>query len=209
MKLRFRTTVCSMLTAIVSGLPIQAEEFIIRTDRPGAEIQPTMYGLFFEDINYAADGGLYAEMVKNRSFEFPQNLMGWESFGAVALLDDGPFDRNPHYVRLSAAPHKDKATGLTNEGGYIVKIANTSDSPKDITLNFQKLKKGRSLADGRIITLSAPLRSDGTPDLDCNNTLENPERIIPVESILPASGNTATLTLPAKTFAVCRIPIAG
>ena len=144
MKLRFRTTVCSMLTAIVSGLPIQAEEFIIRTDRPGAEIQPTMYGLFFEDINYAADGGLYAEMVKNRSFEFPQNLMGWESFGAVALLDDGPFDRNPHYVRLSAAPHKDKATGLTNEGGYIVKIANTSDSPKDITLNFQKLRKGRS-----------------------------------------------------------------
>lgn len=141
MKLRFGTTVCSMLTAIVSGLPIQAEEFIIRTDRPGAEIQPTMYGLFFEDINYAADGGLYAEMVKNRSFEFPQNLMGWESFGAVALLDDGPFDRNPHYVRLSAAPHKDKATGLTNEGGYIVKIANTSDSPKDITLNFQKLKK--------------------------------------------------------------------
>lgn len=113
MKLRFGTTVCSMLTAIVSGLPIQAEEFIIRTDRPGAEIQPTMYGLFFEDINYAADGGLYAEMVKNRSFEFPQNLMGWESFGAVALLDDGPFDRNPHYVRLSAAPHKDKATGLT------------------------------------------------------------------------------------------------
>ena len=30
----------------------------------------------FEDINYAADGGLYAELVKNRSFEFPQHLMG-------------------------------------------------------------------------------------------------------------------------------------
>ena len=34
-------------------------------------IQPTMYGLFFEDINYGADGGLYAELIKNRSFEFP------------------------------------------------------------------------------------------------------------------------------------------
>ncbi|MDE5904146.1 alpha-L-arabinofuranosidase C-terminal domain-containing protein [Duncaniella sp.] len=118
MKLRFRSTVCSMLAALAAGMTAHAEEFIIRTDRPGAEIQPTMYGLFFEDINYAADGGLYAEMVKNRSFEFPQNLMGWESFGSVALLDDGPFERNPHYVRLTPAPHKDKATGLTNEGFF-------------------------------------------------------------------------------------------
>ncbi|MCV2487541.1 alpha-L-arabinofuranosidase [Flavobacterium sp. SH_e] len=43
-----------------------------------AKIQPTMFGLFFEDINFAADGGLYAEMIKNRSFEFDKPLMGWE-----------------------------------------------------------------------------------------------------------------------------------
>src|SRR6218665_2922670 len=42
------------------------------------KIQPTMFGLFFEDINFAADGGLYAEMIKNRSFEFEKPLMGWE-----------------------------------------------------------------------------------------------------------------------------------
>jgi alpha-N-arabinofuranosidase len=42
------------------------------------KIQPTMYGAFFEDINFAADGGLYAEMIKNRSFEFDAPLMGWE-----------------------------------------------------------------------------------------------------------------------------------
>ncbi|MNQ55088.1 Extracellular exo-alpha-L-arabinofuranosidase precursor [compost metagenome] len=42
------------------------------------KIQPTMFGLFFEDINFAADGGLYAEMIKNRSFEFDKPLMGWE-----------------------------------------------------------------------------------------------------------------------------------
>ncbi len=35
-----------------------------------ATIQEGMTGLFFEDINYAADGGLYAEMLENRSFEF-------------------------------------------------------------------------------------------------------------------------------------------
>tara|TARA_R110002050_G_C8963169_1_gene514814 strand:+ start:22189 stop:24216 length:2028 start_codon:yes stop_codon:yes gene_type:complete len=44
----------------------------------GIKIQPTMYGIFFEDINFAADGGLYAEMVKNRSFEFLLPKMGWK-----------------------------------------------------------------------------------------------------------------------------------
>ena len=77
-----------------------------------------MYGLFFEDINYAADGGLYAELVKNRSFEFPQHLMGWNTYGKVTLMDDGPFERNPHYVRLSDPGHGHKHTGLDNEGFF-------------------------------------------------------------------------------------------
>ncbi|WP_276867468.1 alpha-L-arabinofuranosidase C-terminal domain-containing protein [Bacteroides heparinolyticus] len=100
------------------GLQAQTNELVVQTKRVGAEIQPTMYGLFFEDINYAADGGLYAELVKNRSFEFPQNLMGWKSFGKVSLKDDGPFERNPHYVRLAYSGHPHKQTGLDNEGFF-------------------------------------------------------------------------------------------
>ena len=63
--------------ALSTGMALHAQtnELVIQTKKLGAEIQPTMYGLFFEDINYAADGGLYAELVKNRSFEFPQHLM--------------------------------------------------------------------------------------------------------------------------------------
>jgi len=55
------------------------DELVLEIDpsAPIAKIQPTMYGIFFEDINFSADGGLYAEMVKNRSFEFDQPLMGW------------------------------------------------------------------------------------------------------------------------------------
>ena len=86
-----------ILLSMGLALSAQTNEMIIQTKKTGAEIQPTMYGLFFEDINYAADGGLYAELIKNRSFEFPQNLMGWKSFGEVELRDDGPFERNPHY----------------------------------------------------------------------------------------------------------------
>ncbi len=83
----------------------------------GAKIQPTMYGLFFEDINFGADGGLYAELVKNRSFEFPQAFMGWNTFGKVEIrTDSAPFERNPHYIRLSNAEHSHKHTGIENEG---------------------------------------------------------------------------------------------
>ncbi|MDR1668221.1 MAG: carbohydrate binding domain-containing protein [Bacteroidales bacterium] len=105
---------------LFTGMSLEAQinELVIRAKKTGAEIQPTMYGLFFEDINYAADGGLYAELVKNRSFEFPQNLMGWKTFGNVTLKDDGPFGRNPHYVRLSDPGHEHKRTGLQNEGFF-------------------------------------------------------------------------------------------
>ena len=90
----------------------------INTKKLGVPIQSTMYGIFFEDINYAADGGLYGEMVKNRSFEFPQHLMGWQAFGCVDVKNDGPFARCPYYVELSAPDHKERRTGLTNEGYF-------------------------------------------------------------------------------------------
>ena len=60
----------------------QPYQMDIDLGKKGAPIQSTQYGIFFEDINFAADGGLYAELVKNRSFEFPSNhLQGWKAFG--------------------------------------------------------------------------------------------------------------------------------
>ncbi len=105
-------------------LPANAENnsFDINLKKTGAPIQSTMYGIFFEDINYAADGGLYAELVKNRSFEFPNALQGWKIFGNVQVCNDGPFERNPHYVRLSDPGHAHKHTGLDNEGFFGIGI---------------------------------------------------------------------------------------
>lgn len=108
----------------------QTNEMTVLANKPGAQVQSTMYGIFFEDINYAADGGLYAEMVKNRSFEFPQHLMGWRTFGNVTLKDDGPFDKNPHYVRLQYAGHPHKHTGIENEGFFGIA------TQKDATYRF-------------------------------------------------------------------------
>ena len=91
--------------------------------KPGAAIPAALFGIFFEDINFAADGGLYPERIKNRSFEFPEPLMGWpraERGGAKGTLlaierrqaaDGG----NRHYLRITAeAPGA--GFGATNEG---------------------------------------------------------------------------------------------
>lgn len=108
----------SLLAVLSLAMTASATTLVVNTAKKGAEISPTMYGLFFEDINFGADGGLYGELIKNRSFEFPQNLMGWKTFGNVELKNDGPFERNPHYVRLTSAGHGHKHTGLQNEGFF-------------------------------------------------------------------------------------------
>ncbi|MCF0203662.1 MAG: carbohydrate binding domain-containing protein, partial [Bacteroidaceae bacterium] len=116
MKKRLFLSALALATATL--LPAQPLTMQVNTKKIGAPIQKTMYGMFFEDINYAADGGLYGELVKNRSFEFPQTLMGWQAFGNFAIKDDGPFDKCPHYVVLSAPDHHDRRTGLVNEGFF-------------------------------------------------------------------------------------------
>ena len=114
------TLFCLFALSLVASAQVHVLD--VNTKKLGAPVQPTMYGIFFEDINYAADGGLYAEMVKNRSFEFPQHLMGWRAFGNFDVEDDGPFERNPHFVRLKYSGHNDKFTGLENEGFFGIAV---------------------------------------------------------------------------------------
>jgi alpha-L-arabinofuranosidase len=96
--------------------------FMVNTDKPGADVQPTMWGIFFEDINLGADGGLYAELVKNRSFEFATPLMGWKeqktgaASGSLIVQNRGEKQRNnPRYLR---ATNKNTGGryGFSNEG---------------------------------------------------------------------------------------------
>ena len=111
--------VIATLAVLVSLNASAQHQFTVNAKKLGAPIQSTMYGIFFEDINFGADGGLYAEMVENRSFEFPQQLMGWNTFGKVQVNDANPaFDRNPHYVTLKESGHRDKFTGLENRGFF-------------------------------------------------------------------------------------------
>ena len=115
-KLLTLTLACGLLATM--QLKAQTHEMTVQLNKVGAPIQNTMYGLFFEDINFAADGGLYAEKVLNRSFEFPQPLEGWKAVGNVQVRDDGPFDKNPHYVRMGYTGHQSKFTELENNGTF-------------------------------------------------------------------------------------------
>ncbi|MBR3522902.1 MAG: carbohydrate binding domain-containing protein [Prevotella sp.] len=138
-----------LLLSLALSLPLvanaQVNEMTVKVSKPGAKIQNTMYGIFFEDINYAADGGLYAEMIKNRSFEFPQNLMGWIPFGKFQIMDQGgPFDKNPHYLRLSDPGHVHKRTGVENEGFFGVAVK------KGETYRFSLYARCPEGGDGRL-----------------------------------------------------------
>jgi len=114
---------CLLLFLLAAGgVALPAATLTVAVDRPGARINPAMWGVFFEDINFGADGGLYAELVKNRGFEFPEPLMGWakltpsNSRGAITVRDDAPFNaRNPRYVRVVSEGAK-QPLGLSNEG---------------------------------------------------------------------------------------------
>lgn len=82
-----------------------------------------MWGVFFEDINMGADGGIYAELVKNRSFEFTKPMMGWtvlgkpQTEGDFLVLNRQQTDtRNPRFLRVSLHNNAKGTLGLSNEG---------------------------------------------------------------------------------------------
>ncbi len=112
--------ITASLLSTIAMLSLQAQEAPVTMEvdlsRPIAQADDRMYGVFFEDINFGADGGLYAELVKNRSFEFPQHLAGWMPFGQVSVESASPcFERNPHYVRIVSHGEL-TGSGLENEG---------------------------------------------------------------------------------------------
>jgi len=118
MKLKFYFLLITFLTISLSLLIAQPKTLVLNAGTPVAPIQSTMWGLFFEDINFAADGGIYAELVKNRSFEFYKPLMGWKKSGEEYVgqfqIINSQNENNPRFLRLESLQGKD--LGLINEG---------------------------------------------------------------------------------------------
>lgn len=118
-----------LLLFIVNFVTAQTKTLTIDAGKPLFDVPADLWGLFFEDINFAADGGLYAEMIKNRSFEFFRPMMGWKNIeentkGSVQVLHRRG-EQNPRYIRL-IKPVRDGRFGIENEGfrGMYVKEGN-------------------------------------------------------------------------------------
>ncbi|MFF5102746.1 alpha-L-arabinofuranosidase C-terminal domain-containing protein [Streptomyces sp. NPDC000134] len=134
-RLRAGLTATALLSAAaLLPTPAHAEataDYAITLDpaAKGAAIDDTMYGVFFEDINRAADGGLYAELVQNRSFEYSTAdnasytpLTSWTADGTAEVLDDAGRlgERNRNYLSLGAGSSVTNAgynTGIRVEQG--------------------------------------------------------------------------------------------
>lgn len=129
----------------------------VQVDKPGASINPAMWGIFFEDINFGADGGLYAELIKNRAFEFPDPMMGWtkliptKSKGQFSIRDEKPFNAaNPHYLRIEST--EPLPIGVANEGFRGIGVKNGE------AYNFSaQIRK----VDGAVVLRVALYGSDG------------------------------------------------
>jgi alpha-L-arabinofuranosidase len=95
----------------------------IQTDHAGIPMAPTMHGLFYEDINYAADGGLYAELVQNRSFEHRDSLYSWRqearggAEGRLTVESEYPLNaNNQNFLRIHANNPGKTGFGALNTG---------------------------------------------------------------------------------------------
>ena len=94
--------ICALVTAVAG-----AQVYInVDVNQRGPKISPTHYGIFFEDINHAADGGIYAELIRNRSFEDgpeygkPADMQGWSTYASPGAVLDTKLIQPSRKVKL-------------------------------------------------------------------------------------------------------------
>ncbi|MFD7460064.1 MULTISPECIES: alpha-L-arabinofuranosidase C-terminal domain-containing protein [unclassified Streptomyces] len=155
-RLGLTATAALAASSVLAPAPAHAEsvtDYAITVDpsATGAKIDDTMYGVFFEDINRAADGGLYAELVQNRSFEYSTAdngsytpLTSWTVAGTAQVVnDDGRLnERNRNYLALGAGSSVSNAgynTGIRVEQGkrYDFSVWARADAATTLTVSLK------------------------------------------------------------------------
>ena len=142
------------LGLILSLNSFSQRKLTVVADKPIASVAPTMWGVFFEDINFGADGGLYAELVKNRSFEFPTAMMGWRENrvnyqkGRVLIINRSDNSANARFARITIN-NPEGNYSLSNEGfrgiglhkgkQYDFSIMARTEKPTNIKMKVQLL----------------------------------------------------------------------
>lgn len=120
---------------LIACTSLPKEEIIIDLQQKGAEVSPTMFGIFFEEINHAGDGGLYAELVQNRSFEELEMPEGYHAEGDKLIpkpvKDHISGKINNHSFRWTTDPIP--AWSLENKDPSAAQMKLTKNNPKFTT----------------------------------------------------------------------------
>jgi alpha-L-arabinofuranosidase len=165
-----------ILFAFAMGLQAQKPftgmtKITVEADKPGHEVSPILFGIFFEDINLSSDGGIYPEQVRNRSFEDSDSLQNWKFVSSDgksnASICNADVQARPPISPLNAFNRKSlliRANGsfkLENYGfwgmnivkgnGYSFKLAARSSEDFSAPLNVKLVSStGETLASGEI-----------------------------------------------------------
>lgn len=130
----------SVLLLAVEARSETTATITVQADAPGIKISPDLFGIFFEDLSYAADGGLYAELVQNRSFDYSSrdnkdwnSLTAWQmsqhdgGTGSVAVETNSPLNAQNLSYAVLTIEKAGSGVGLINEGfdGIAVKAGET------------------------------------------------------------------------------------
>ena len=166
---------CAALATILATTGIsqaaQPGKLTINADKPGVRISPALYGIFFEEINCAGDGGIYAEQVRNRSFEDSDKPEHWSLLLAgnaqasmeVAAHDGGEFDKRA--LKFTIANGGARA-GIANDGYWGISV--NKGARYDLSLQA----KGENFGGPLMVTLEnaagAVYASAKTPNLNGN-----------------------------------------
>jgi len=160
-----RVIICLLICTVSLQLFSQRKLTVI-ADKPIAAVAPTMWGVFFEDINFGADGGLYAELVKNRSFEFPIAMMGWDEEkvnyqkGRILIINKSDNSNNSRFARVSIT-NAEGNYSLMNEGfrgmgfhqgkQYELSMMIRTGNPTNIKIKIQLLNyAGKVIGNGSL-----------------------------------------------------------
>lgn len=164
-----------LLVLAVAGTLQVKGQVTVKSKTASKPISTDLFGIFFEDLSYAADGGLYAELVQNRSFEYtPTDRKGWHSlsywdymtdgfgYGTVSVESTAPLHiNNPHYTVLNIEDEGQKGIGLVNSGfdGIVIKAGEQYNfslfakllSKQAVPLSIQlRNKKGEVLSETKL-----------------------------------------------------------
>ena len=183
-----------LLVSLLCGFSLTASAQVdinIDINNKGPKISPTHYGIFFEDINHAADGGLYAELIQNRSMEDSETQpVHWnavhnsQSKSVIELTAEDPLNgahQKSLRVMITAADEQNLA-GVQNDGYWGINVVKGREYKLSFWAKSDKKYKG---------VLKALLRSQGEVRFlgEVNIPVKLNEKWQKFTTIIKATGN--------------------